>query len=320
MRTQTSELGRLREFNQVGVELLGVDTPQSDAELLHLAAAALSEVGVSAQLELGFPGFVDAVLEDAGLPEDARDALHDAIDRKSGADLDLLATQAALAPEITRTLHDLTDLYGGPEVLDDAARMARGARAQAAVAHLRAVAAHYGGPLLFDLGVSRRYGYYTGVTFRAYADGLNQPVLGGGRYALEDGLPGAGFAIGLERLTGVLAPLLPPSRKWCWPSIWKGRWLPGRPGSQPNWPGPRIRPSYGPSALRVASGAGPGAPTCSRPAPLPAGAAHDPGRHPHPGSPDPGPAQRTHSGRGGHAAVARRPSADHAGKIPGPAP
>ncbi|CAM3176967.1 ATP phosphoribosyltransferase regulatory subunit [Deinococcus deserti] len=210
LRTQTSELGRLREFNQVGVELVGVDTPQSDAELLHLAAAALAEVGVSAQLELGFPGFVDAVLEDAGVSEDVRDALHDAIDRKSGADLELMATRAALAPEVTRTLHDLTDLYGGPEVLDDAARMARGERAQAAVAHLRAVAAHYGGPLLFDLGVSRRYGYYTGVTFRAYADGLNQPVLGGGRYALDGGLPGAGFAIGLERLTGVLAPLLPP--------------------------------------------------------------------------------------------------------------
>ncbi|MFC4636935.1 ATP phosphoribosyltransferase regulatory subunit [Deinococcus hohokamensis] len=210
LRTQTSELGRLREFNQVGVELVGVDTPQSDAELLHLAAAALAEVGVSAQLELGFPGFVDAVLDDAGLPAEARDALHGAIDRKSGADLDLLAAQAGLAPDVTRTLHTLTDLYGGPEVLDAAAQLARGERALAAVAHLRAVAGLYGGPLLFDLGVSRRYGYYTGVTFRAYAEGLNQPVLGGGRYALAGGLPGAGFAIGLERLTGVLAPLLPP--------------------------------------------------------------------------------------------------------------
>lgn len=210
LRALTSELGRLREFNQVGVELIGVATPQSDAELLHLAAAALTEVQVNAELEVGFPGFVDAVLEDAGLHGPARDEVHDAIDRKSGADVELLSRRDGLSAGVTHTLHALTDLYGGPEVLDTAGQMAQGARAREAVAHLRSVAELYGGPLLFDLGVSRRYGYYTGITFRAYAAGLNQPVLGGGRYALEGGLPGAGFAVGLERLTRAIAPKLPP--------------------------------------------------------------------------------------------------------------
>jgi ATP phosphoribosyltransferase regulatory subunit len=220
LRAQTSELGRLREFNQSGVELIGVQSAAGDAELLLLARAALREVGVEAVLELGFPGFVDAVLEDAGLQGAAREALHDAIDRKSGADVDALAARDGLSADVTRTLHRLTDLYGGAEVLDAAAALARGERARGAVAHLREVAAHYegalaglgaaGGELPFDLGVSRRYTYYTGLTFRAYAAGLNQPVLGGGRYALEGGLPGAGFAVGLERLTEVVAPLLPP--------------------------------------------------------------------------------------------------------------
>nr|WP_233555365.1 ATP phosphoribosyltransferase regulatory subunit [Deinococcus sp. RM] len=215
LRAQNSELGRLREFNQLGVELIGVETAQADAELLHLAAAALrevglGEVGVGAALEVGYPGFVDAVLEDAGLHGAARAALHDAIDRKSGADVDLLCAQFGLGGDTRRTLHALTDLYGGPEVLDAAQALARGMRAQEAVAHLRRVAALYAGPLLFDLGVSRRYDYYTGLTFRAYAPGLNQPVLGGGRYALEGGLPGAGFALGLERLMRALAGDLPP--------------------------------------------------------------------------------------------------------------
>ncbi|GGR46949.1 ATP phosphoribosyltransferase regulatory subunit [Deinococcus seoulensis] len=210
LRAMNSELGRLREFNQLGVELIGVQTAQSDAELLHLAAAAIEVAGVQAQLEVGYPGFVDAVLEDAGLNGEARAAVHDAIDRKSGADVDLLAAQHGLSDTVRGTLHALTDLYGGPEVLDAAQALAPGVRAQEAVAHLRAVAALYGGPLLFDLGVSRRYGYYTGLTFRAYSAGLNQPVLGGGRYALEGGLPGAGFAMGLERLMRALAPVLPP--------------------------------------------------------------------------------------------------------------
>lgn len=210
LRTQTSELGRLREFTQVGAELIGVATVQADVELLALAREALHTVNVQAELEVGFPGFVDAVLEDAGLHGAAREALHSAIDRKSGADVDLLASQHRLSAEVTRTLHRLLDLYGGPEVLDEAAGMAQGERARAAVAHLRAVAAQCPFPLLFDLGVSRRYGYYTGITFRAYTSGINQPVLGGGRYALEGGLPGAGFAIGLERLTRAVPPGIPP--------------------------------------------------------------------------------------------------------------
>ncbi|WP_291424726.1 ATP phosphoribosyltransferase regulatory subunit [Deinococcus sp.] len=210
LRAQTSELGRLREFTQVGAELIGVATVQSDIELLALARAALDRVGVKADLEVGFPGFVDAVLEDAGLSGAARDALHDAIDRKSGADIDLAATTYGLSSEVTGVLHRLTDLYGGNEVLDEAGRMAQGTRARAAVSHLRAVAQGGDLTLLFDLGVSRRYGYYTGMTFRAYVDGLNQPVLGGGRYQLANGLPGAGFAMGLERLVRALPPGLPP--------------------------------------------------------------------------------------------------------------
>lgn len=208
LRTLTSELGRLREFGQVGVELVGVATPHADAELLRLGNRALSAVGVQAVMEVGYPGFVDAVLEDAGLAAGARDALHDAIDRKSGADVELLAAAHGLSREVTATLHTLTDLYGGPEVLAQAAALARGERARGAVAHLEAVSKLYGPGLLFDLGASRRYGYYTGITFRAYAEGLNQPVLGGGRYDLG-GLPGAGFAIGLERLTEVTAATLP---------------------------------------------------------------------------------------------------------------
>ena len=216
LRTQTSELGRLREFNQVGAELIGVTGVQADAELLALAHAALGQAGVQAQLEVGFPGFVDAALSDAGLPGPLRAALHDAIDRKSGADLDLLSRQHGVPAEVTRTLHSLTELYGGPEVLTEAralaGALARGVRAEQAVEHLSAVhaAAQVAGTeLLFDLGASRRYGYYTGLTFRAYVDGINQPVLGGGRYALPGGLPGAGFAIGLERLAAA-APAYPP--------------------------------------------------------------------------------------------------------------
>ncbi|WP_424949384.1 ATP phosphoribosyltransferase regulatory subunit [Deinococcus sp.] len=216
LRAQQSELGRLREFTQLGVELLGVATPQADAELLSLGLSTLETVGVKAQLEVGHPGFLDALIGDAGLPETLRLRLHDVLDRKSGPDLSALIRAAGLSREMENTLNAVNELYGGPEVLAAARRLPLGKHAEAALSHLQRVAELFGKErLLFDLGMSRRYQYYSGFTFRAYAEGSPRQILGGGRYDAPDGqagdgLAGAGFALGLERLTEVAARHLPP--------------------------------------------------------------------------------------------------------------
>ncbi|AWN23954.1 ATP phosphoribosyltransferase regulatory subunit [Deinococcus irradiatisoli] len=215
LRGQASELGHLREFTQVGVELIGIRSPQADAELLEVALSALAAVGVPAQLEVGHPGFVDGLLEDAGVVGPAREALHGAMDRKSGPDLSAGLAAHRLGGELGHTLHAVMDLYGGPEVLAEARALPLGERARAALDDLTAIAEAFGPQrLLFDLGMSRRYGYYSGYTFRAYVEGHAQSVLGGGRYGGRAGeWPGAGFAVGLERLTEVAARHLPPERE-----------------------------------------------------------------------------------------------------------
>lgn len=209
LRGQTSEPGRLREFTQVGVELIGVSNARADAELLALARGALAHLGVASQLEVGHPGFVDAVLEDGGLTGEPRAQLHAAIDRKATAELRELLSGQKLRPGMLHVLERLPELYGGAEVLSEAGGLPLGPAARSALGRLREVAALGEGPLLFDLGMSRRYDYYTGFTFRAYARGFSQPVLSGGRY--DAGIPGAGFALGLERLTRALGegPPLP---------------------------------------------------------------------------------------------------------------
>lgn len=220
LRSQASELGRLREFTQLGVELVGVATPQADAELLALSLSTLEAVGVKAQLEVGHPGFLDALLEDSGLPDALRLKLHDVLDRKSGPDLSALIRSQGLSGELESTLNAVNELYGGSEVLSAARRLPLGERAASALNHLERVAELFGKDrLLFDLGMSRRYLYYSGFTFRAYAEGSPRQILGGGRYGspenvhadgtVEGHLGGAGFAVGLERLTEVAARHLP---------------------------------------------------------------------------------------------------------------
>jgi ATP phosphoribosyltransferase regulatory subunit HisZ len=59
--------------------------------------------------------------------------------------------------------------------------------------------------IIFDLGLSRSLGYYTGAIFEVYDGALGVPLGGGGRYddllaRFGRELPAAGWALNVERL------------------------------------------------------------------------------------------------------------------------
>ena len=101
-------------------------------------------------------------------------------------------------------------LRGGPEVLEAAGGPATaavdGLRARASRCSRRAVAER----VIFDLGLIRSLGYYTGAVFEVYDPALGAPLGGGGRYDDLLGrfgrpLPAVGFALNVERLHIALA-------------------------------------------------------------------------------------------------------------------
>jgi ATP phosphoribosyltransferase regulatory subunit len=59
--------------------------------------------------------------------------------------------------------------------------------------------------IIFDLGLVRSIGYYTGAVFEVYDPALGAPIGGGGRYddllgRFGRALPAVGFALGIDRL------------------------------------------------------------------------------------------------------------------------
>src|SRR5579883_3283977 len=63
--------GRLREFPQVGCELVGADSPEADAEIVALAVEALRAAGVGQfSLSVGHGGFLRSLLEGLGVSEE----------------------------------------------------------------------------------------------------------------------------------------------------------------------------------------------------------------------------------------------------------
>ncbi len=68
-RYETPGPGRLREFQQVGVERLGDGGPLADAEVIWLADWALAEVGITgATIRIGHVGLILEMLHRSGLP------------------------------------------------------------------------------------------------------------------------------------------------------------------------------------------------------------------------------------------------------------
>lgn len=206
LREANAELGRSREFSQVGAELVGVSSPQADAEVLELAWEALRLIGFpEAKIEVGLPALVRDLLDSTGLSDAQKELLRQAIHRKNSPQLGFLLKDYQVHPGLQQAIQALPDLYGGREVLEEARKLSLSGRAQADLDWLEAVLNLLPEvPLLLDLGRARLLTFYTGLNFQAYTPDFGLPLLGGGRY---DGalLPyAAGFALGLERVMEAL--------------------------------------------------------------------------------------------------------------------
>ena len=206
LREKDAELGRSREFTQVGAELTGVSSPSADAEILEMCWEILQTLGFpEAKLEVGLPALVRDLLDATGLGDAQKESLRQAIHHKNSPELSFLLEDYRVHPSLQAAILALPDLYGGRDALSEARNLPLSGRAQADLAWLEATLALIPDvPILLDLGRARRLTFYTGMNFQAYTPDFGLPILGGGRY---DGamLPyAAGFALSLERVMEAL--------------------------------------------------------------------------------------------------------------------
>jgi len=205
-RYEEPQVGRQREFTQAGVELIGANTADADAEVVALAIAALEALGLrDFQIHLGQMALFRALT--SGLPSHNLVRIRKAIDQRNSARLAVALDAAGVTGQRRALLARLPDLIGGLEVLEETGAFG-GAVAQAAEALARVyrLLEAYGVAerVILDLGEVRGMDYYTGITFHGVAPGLGWPVLSGGRYdelIAQFGRPLAavGFGLGIER-------------------------------------------------------------------------------------------------------------------------
>jgi histidyl-tRNA synthetase len=203
-RHERPQKGRYRQFHQIGAEVIGLDDPKIDAQVLAMLSHFFATVGIDG---------VALQINSLGCPECRpayRQALLGFLDARRGelcADCQRRAVNNPLRALDCKVPGCQEATGGAPAVIDHLCAGCAG--------HFAAVRGHLTDlevPCAVNPRMVRGLDYYTKTTFEMVTDrlGAQSAVAAGGRYdrlVADLGgppLPGIGFAMGVERLALLL--------------------------------------------------------------------------------------------------------------------
>lgn len=173
---------------QAGVELIGLESPEADAEMVAMAIEVMQAVGLREfKVALGQTAFCRGIFETSGLSGVPLLQLRGAVSRKDATHVADLLRQYPVSEQSHREIALLPRLFGGIEILEEAQRVVTNATSRAALDNISEVlgilnlhgVAEY---LTVDLGEIRGLDYHTGLTFEAFVPGIGESLFSGGRY------------------------------------------------------------------------------------------------------------------------------------------
>ena len=199
-------VGEPREFLQAGIELIGVAGPEGEAEVMALTIAALDAAGLRRhRIGVGDGSLYRRLLHALDVPQEAHLPLLEALSRRDLVGLELGVTELGVGEPERELLVRLPELRGGRDVLERAdgpvAEAVESLRALHGELERRGVADR----VIFDLGLVRELGYYTGAVFEVYDPAVGFALGGGGRYDDLIGrfgrdLPACGVGLDVQRV------------------------------------------------------------------------------------------------------------------------
>ena len=198
-RYEQPQKGRSREFFQWNADIIGVASPEADAELIAVAATFLRNVKLDPQRALIYVNnrrLMEQEFDALGIAPEKRLDVSNLIDRRSKMEptkWDEYALDVGLTDTQRDGLKDVLSNYELWKKSEELTRLFAALEALGVSEYVR-----------FDPNIMRGLLYYTGTVFEAFetSGSLKRAILGGGRYdnllAEVGGSPlsGMGFAMG----------------------------------------------------------------------------------------------------------------------------
>ena len=208
--------GRLKETTQMGVERMGDDSPEADAEILAMTVECLLATGLTEfQVSVGQVDYYKAIFAQTGMSQEEEEELRELISQKNYFGVEDLVRSQNIPESLEKAFLELPHLFGSSEVLQKARSLTDNICAIKAVERLEEIYEilkiyGYEKYVSFDFGMLSKFQYYTGIIFQAYTYGTGEPVVKGGRYnnlLKHFGKPAAsiGFGITVDNLLMALS-------------------------------------------------------------------------------------------------------------------
>jgi histidyl-tRNA synthetase len=192
-RAERPQKGRLREFFQWNIDIIGVDDILADAEVVFCAVDYLRSVGLGAKdivVKISSRSMLAEFLKVIGIAEEQLDEIYALLDKKAKLSEEAFAAmmKERIADADIRT--KVTELMAA-ETIDQLSNLAAagdGTRLDGSIQSLKKLFGYLEAMGIadyceFDIGIVRGLAYYTGSVFEIYdRDSQLRAIGGGGRY------------------------------------------------------------------------------------------------------------------------------------------
>ena len=181
--------GKQNEFTQAGVELMGAEGPDADAEVIALAIKSALSAGIKdLQISIGQAKLYEGIASQLGLDGETKDLIREAIKSRDTVTIEKTCDKLGLDDAGRDLLLMLPDAQGTYDIIDDFRTRVTDGSAVEALDNLKDIldALDEQGFLKYvsvDAGLmGGSVDYYTGCIFKGYTYEVGFPIISGGRY------------------------------------------------------------------------------------------------------------------------------------------
>lgn len=214
-RAERPQKGRLREFVQCDIDILGSDSVNCEVELITTTAKALRAISMkNFAIKINDRRLLRSMLLGCGFEESQIDSVCISFDKLDKIGVDGVQAELTEKEFSTSAIERLVAILGKqPITLDSVKEFCDDTKAIENLEYImnsvKAIAKdEY--DVIFDLSLVRGQGYYTGTVFEIVSKDFRGAIGGGGRYDnligkfLNTSVPAVGFSIGFERIFSIL--------------------------------------------------------------------------------------------------------------------
>lgn len=213
-RAERPQKGRLREFMQCDIDIIGNDSRDAEIELILTTTKALNRVGLkNYTVKINDRRILKSIFSYTGFDDADNEKLAIIFDKLDKIGIDGVKAELEENSFGKNAIDKFIGLFeNGSLTLDSIADVCDAEYVNDLKYIIDTVDKASNGtiPVEFTPSLVRGQGYYTGTIFEVAADGYSGAVAGGGRYDnligkfLNEDIPAVGFSIGFERIFGIL--------------------------------------------------------------------------------------------------------------------